>query len=106
VLGHLAAVGSGSVPAGRLGQLADAGPSSLGQLGQVALALAAAAVLAGAYWLSLRLWPYGPCLACGGSGRSWGSNKRRHGICRACRGSGRRTRLGARILGTIKHGRR
>jgi hypothetical protein len=108
--GHLflARISSGrreGVSAGRHLLAAAAATSSLGRLGHAAVAIVAAAVLFGAYYLSLRMWPYGPCLICQGSGRNWGSNGKRHGICRACRGSGRRTRLGARILHTVKHGR-
>ena len=97
--------GRDDVSPGRHLLAAAAGTSSLGALGHAAAAIAAAVVLFGAYYLSLRMWPYGPCLICQGSGRNWGSNGKRHGVCRACRGSGRRTRLGARILHTVKHGR-
>jgi hypothetical protein len=60
----------------------------------VLLALVAIAVWAG----SLYLWPFGPCMRCGGSGRNSGSNSRRYGECRRCKGTGRRRRLGAKTI--------
>jgi DnaJ-class molecular chaperone len=58
--------------------------------------LAGAAILWGGYRVGLRLWPWGPCPKCGGSGRSRGSNSRRHGLCGRCGGSGRQRRPGAK----------
>ena len=49
-----------------------------------------------AYLIGVRLWPFGLCRSCGGSGTSAGSNSHRWGICRRCGGSGKRIRLGAR----------
>jgi hypothetical protein len=51
-----------------------------------------------AYAGSLYLWPFRPCMKCGGSGRNKGSSGKRFGECRRCKGSGRRRRLGARII--------
>lgn len=59
---------------------------------------AVALILGGLYWLSVRLWPFGPCWKCGGSGRNGGSNRRRFGNCRRCKGSGRRMRFGTRLF--------
>ena len=56
-------------------------------------------LLAIAAWAgSLYLWPFRPCLKCGGTGRNKGSNRRRFGECRRCKGSGRKRRLGARTI--------
>ena len=60
--------------------------------------LVLAAVIAGGYWGSLRLWPWRPCRRCDGGGRNAGSNRRRFGTCPACGGSGRKLRLGARMI--------
>lgn len=51
---------------------------------------------AGAYYLSLRMWPYTRCRRCDGGGRNAGSNRNRWGPCRSCGGSGKRLRLGAK----------
>jgi hypothetical protein len=63
------------------------------------LILAAAAVLAAAYAVSLRIHPWAPCRSCKGSGKSrdavW---KTAFGTCRACGGRGRRPRAGVRVL--------
>lgn len=61
-------------------------------------AFLAAAGIAAANVASLWLWPYGPCLACHGTGRNTGSNRRRYGECRRCNGAGRRRRLGAGLV--------
>ena len=56
-------------------------------------------LLAIAAWAgSLYLWPFRPCMKCGGSGRNKGSSRKRFGECRRCQGSGRRRRLGARTI--------
>lgn len=47
---------------------------------------------------SLYLWPFRPCVRCGGSGRNKGSSRKRFGECKRCRGTGRRRRLGARTI--------
>lgn len=47
---------------------------------------------------SLYLFPFGPCLSCGGSGRRKGSNRKRFGLCKRCGGGGRRIRFGARVV--------
>ena len=52
----------------------------------------------GAYAGSLYLWPFRPCLRCGGTGRNKGSNRKRFGECRRCRGSGRLRRIGAKTI--------
>lgn len=52
----------------------------------------------GAYTGSLYLWPFRPCMKCGGSGRNKGSSRKRFGECRRCRGSGRKRRIGARTI--------
>jgi hypothetical protein len=52
----------------------------------------------GAYAGSLYLWPFRPCIRCGGTGRNKGSSRRRFGECRRCKGSGHRRRLGARTI--------
>ena len=72
----------------------------------VYLIVAAGALLAAAGWyVSLLLWPIGPCWRCtsdrrsaarGGKGRNRGSNSRRWGRCRKCGGTGTRIRFGAR----------
>lgn len=53
---------------------------------------------AGGYAGSLYLWPFRPCMRCGGSGRNKGSSLRRFGECRRCKGTGRRRRLGAKTI--------
>lgn len=65
-----------------------------GSAGWFLVGLAAAAVNAA----SLYLWPFAPCLACKGTGRNQGSNRKRYGECRHCKGTGRRQRPGARIV--------
>jgi hypothetical protein len=65
-----------------------------GNAGWFLLSLAIAAGNAG----SLYLWPLAPCLACKGTGRNRGSNRRRFGECRRCKGTGRRQRPGARLI--------
>jgi hypothetical protein len=62
--------------------------------GLILIILLAAAAWAG----SLYLWPFGPCLKCGGTGRNGGSSRRRFGECRRCKGTGRRRRLAARTI--------
>lgn len=47
---------------------------------------------------SLYLWPFRPCLRCGGTGLNKGSTGKRFGFCRACGGSKRRQRFGSRTL--------
>lgn len=47
---------------------------------------------------SLYLWPFRPCMRCGGSGRNQGSNRKRFGECRRCKGTGRKRRLGAKTI--------
>jgi hypothetical protein len=60
----------------------------------ILIALLAAAAYAG----SLYLWPFRPCLRCGGSGRNKGSTRRRFGECRRCKGTGRLRRIGAKTI--------
>ena len=55
-------------------------------------------VIAASNVISIYLWPFGPCLACKGTGRNQGSSKKRYGECRLCKGSGRRRRAGARLV--------
>jgi len=56
-------------------------------------------VIGFAVWVaSLYLFPFAPCMKCGGSGRNQGSNGKRYGQCRRCGGSGRRIRLGATMV--------
>lgn len=52
----------------------------------------------GGYTGSLYLWPFRPCLKCGGTGRNKGSSRKRFGECKRCKGSGRRRRLGAKTI--------
>jgi hypothetical protein len=52
----------------------------------------------GLYAGSLYLFPFRPCMRCGGSGRRRGSNRRRYGECRRCDGTGRRRRTGAKTV--------
>jgi hypothetical protein len=52
----------------------------------------------GAYAGSLYLWPFRPCMRCGGTGRNKGSNRKRFGECRRCKGSGKLRRLGAKTI--------
>jgi DnaJ-class molecular chaperone len=56
------------------------------------------AVAAGSWLVSLRLWPYKTCSWCDGTGRSPGSNSRRHGLCWRCKGTPRKLRRGARLF--------
>lgn len=59
----------------------------------VLLGLGAALLALAAGWaVSRRLWPFGRCWRCKGTGRGWGSNSRRWNLCRRCGGSGRRNR--------------
>jgi hypothetical protein len=61
------------------------------------LAVVLALVVLAVVWvIRVRLWPFGPCGKCGGSGKNIGSNGRRWGKCRRCKGSGTRQRLGSR----------
>lgn len=60
----------------------------------ILLAVAGIAAYAG----SLYLWPFRPCIRCGGSGRNRGSNRKRFGECRRCKGTGRKRRLGAKTI--------
>jgi hypothetical protein len=64
------------------------------------IVLAAAVFLAAtAYAVSLRVHPWAPCRACGGSGKSRDTVWRKaHGTCRSCGGRGRHPRLGVRVL--------
>jgi hypothetical protein len=55
-------------------------------------------ILLAAWAGSLYLWPFRPCLRCGGTGRNKGSTGKRFGLCKACGGSGRRQRFGSRTL--------
>ena len=36
--------------------------------------------------LSRLIWPFGPCPRCKGTGRGWGSNRKRWNHCRRCGG--------------------
>ena len=51
-----------------------------------------------AYAGSLYVWPFRPCMRCGGTGRNKGSSRRRFGECKRCKGVGRRRRLGAKTI--------
>lgn len=53
---------------------------------------------AAAYAGSLYLWPFRPCMRCGGSGRNRGSSRKRFGECKRCQGTGRKRRLGAKTI--------
>jgi DnaJ-class molecular chaperone len=53
---------------------------------------------AGGYAGSLYLWPFRPCMRCGGNGRNKGSNRKKFGECRRCKGTGRRRRIGAKTI--------
>jgi hypothetical protein len=56
-------------------------------------------VIGGVCWLvSLYVWPFKPCGACGSSGRNKGSTRRRFGTCRRCGGSRQRQRFGSRFV--------
>lgn len=63
------------------------------------LIVIAAALITGAYAVSLRLHPWRPCRSCDGSGKTrdplWRSA---FGTCRSCGGRGRHPRLGVRVL--------
>jgi DnaJ-class molecular chaperone len=50
------------------------------------------------YVISLKIWPYGRCGRCEGTGRNTGSNARRWGTCKRCKGSGKKQRLGAQMV--------
>ena len=52
----------------------------------------------GGYTGSLYLWPFRPCMRCGGSGRRKGSNRKRFGECRCCKGTGRLRLIGAKTI--------
>ena len=52
----------------------------------------------GLYAGSLYLFPFRPCMRCGGSGRNKGSTRKRFGECRRCKGAGRKRRLGAKTI--------
>lgn len=47
---------------------------------------------------SLYLWPFRPCMRCGGSGRNGGSSRKHFGECHRCGGSGRLRRIGAKTI--------
>jgi hypothetical protein len=110
VLAAWPGTGRDGVSPGRILHLAAARPPSLGgwtSLEQDAVIVAAVIIAALAYYFSLRIWPYGPCLRCiGHAGKNRGSNRRRWGRCKRCGGSGQRIRLGARLLHTVKDGGR
>jgi hypothetical protein len=65
-------------------------------------------VLAAAWAVRARIWPYGKCPRCGGTGKNRGSTGQRWGKCRRCKGSGTRQRLGTRpvqkVLGRKRDG--
>lgn len=52
----------------------------------------------GGYTGSRYLWPFRPCMRCGGSGRRKGSNRKRFGECRRCKATGRLRRIGAKTV--------
>lgn len=58
----------------------------------------AAAIAAGLYYLSIKIWPYKPCPRCSGGGRNAGSTWKRFGMCGRCGGTGRCERLGTRLF--------
>lgn len=64
----------------------------------MASVILAALVAIGAYAGSLYLWPWRPCMRCGGTGRNHGSSRRRFGTCRRCGGTGRLRRIGAKTI--------
>jgi DnaJ-class molecular chaperone len=64
----------------------------------VGIAVALIAIGGGGWLVSLWLWPYKTCSWCDGTGRSPGSNSRRHGLCWRCKGSPRKLRRGARMV--------
>lgn len=55
-------------------------------------------VLAVAWAVSLYVYPFAPCLRCGGTGLKKGSTGKRFGLCKRCGGSKRRQRTGSRTL--------
>jgi hypothetical protein len=74
------------------------------------LAVALVLILLAVAWvIRVRLWPFGPCGKCDGTGKNIGSNGRRWGKCRRCKGSGTRQRLGSRpvhkVLGRKRESR-
>ena len=64
-------------------------------LAAAAVIAAALGVLYGWHRLSLLLYPNRPCWWCKGTGKMWGSNRRRWGPCWFCKGKAPRRR-GAR----------
>ncbi|MGH3380229.1 MAG: hypothetical protein ACRDP6_36400 [Actinoallomurus sp.] len=61
--------------------------------------LAALLVIAGLYYLSIRLHPYTSCGRCRRRrGKNAGSTRRVWGNCGACRGTGQKERLGVRLF--------
>lgn len=72
----------------------------------VLIVVAAAAIAAAVYGVSLRWHPWAPCRACGGGGKSrdrlW---RGAFGTCKACGGRGRHPRLGVRVLQPGRHER-
>ena len=64
----------------------------------MAAALLVVLILLVAWAGSLYLWPFRPCLRCGGTGLNRGSSSKRFGLCKVCGGSRRRQRFGSRTL--------
>ena len=56
-------------------------------------------VFGGVAWLvSAYLWPFAPCMACGGARRNPGSSRKRFGRCKMCGGAGERQVLGSKTV--------
>lgn len=50
-------------------------------------------------WLALIIWlPLGTCWLCKGTGKRWGSTRKRSGNCLLCKGKPERFRRGARLV--------
>lgn len=55
-------------------------------------ALAIIVILLGVRWVVRKYLPDRPCWWCKGTGKRWGSNRKRSGPCFFCGGSGKRKR--------------
>jgi hypothetical protein len=74
--------------------------------GGALLLIVTAAVLAGLYLLTCRIWPFAACQRCKGLGRLHASNGKAWRDCPRCKGTGRRLRIGRRFWNHAERQRR
>lgn len=70
------------------------------------LLLLIAIAVAAIYLISCRIWPFGPCLVCGGDGKRRSPSGKAWRRCRRCRGTGMRLRAGRYLINHVSESAR